>query len=1002
MLPLFTTLILYIVICGAGFVFIEKNKELNIKNPRFILFVIMSGAFFLRLYFALQNYYFKVDINCFTAWSDATTYYGFDDMYHSGMFLDYPPGYMYVLFFIKLIRSLLNLPYDSVFTVCLLKLPAIIRDIAGSLFIYKLAKKHFGEAKALLCAAAFAFCPATVYNSSVWGQIDSFYTLLLMLTLCRIYENKTVKAAVLYAVALVTKPQALLFGPVLLFYIVEKKSLKELLKAVGTGLLCVYLLILPFSQSLSPLWIIKLYMQTFGGYQYMTVNGYNLYMLAGMNWKPLTDYYRAGLVNPLVISACFALCAAGYAKIKDNSKIFTSCLVFISVFFSFCTMMHERYLHPAIILALISYILTNKKEYFYIFLANSATGFLNIAAVMRGFENGYTVPPLLYKTIGFVTVAACVYTLWTYVKEIKSYPPLKISRKRKEIISVGCLVAVYSFFAFYKLGDTKSPQTFFQSEGAGQWFTVKFDEPVNIKSIWAFSGMGDQYSPRGNRNIKKGCDFTVSYSQGGQWVESATFDHNYVFTWQKKDVDFTADYILVRRNSPYQVLNEITFCDNEGKVVTGAIDMPEDMKQMAYSPLNTMDESHTLPKDTGYYSSMYFDEIYHARTAFEQLNGYTIYETTHPPLGKTLISLGIAIFGMTPFGWRFMGTLRGVAMVVIMYLLAKELLKNEKAAFLCAFLCSFDFMHYTQTRLATVDSFLAMFVMLMFLFMMRYAKIPLDKDVKKQYLNLFLSGLFMGCAVAVKWNGAYGALGLAAYFFITLYLKYRRYVAGDKKREKTGFDLAFKTCLMCLLFFVVIPFAVYFLSFVPVFRCEKTTDFIGTFIRWQTNMFDYHANLDADHFFSSMWYTWPLIIKPIWYSVTRVGNMVSSISSFGNPLVWLPMVPALILAAVNGFKQKDKTAIPLVCGYLGCFLPWVLVSRTAFIYHYFPATIFGILAIGAFFNKQTENPKGRKAITAYCFAVFVLFIVFFPVLSGVPASQNYIDRLELLPTWYFN
>ena len=57
---------------------------------------------------------------------------------------------------------------------------------------------------------------------------------------------------------------------------------------------------------------------------------------------------------------------------------------------------------------------------------------------------------------------------------------------------------------------------------------------------------------------------------------------------------------------------------------------------------------------------MYFDEIYHGRTGYEMLHRMTAYETTHPPLGKDFIMLGIAIFGMTAFGWRCAGTLFGV------------------------------------------------------------------------------------------------------------------------------------------------------------------------------------------------------------------------------------------------------------------------------------------------------------------------------------------------------
>lgn len=66
------------------------------------------------------------------------------------------------------------------------------------------------------------------------------------------------------------------------------------------------------------------------------------------------------------------------------------------------------------------------------------------------------------------------------------------------------------------------------------------------------------------------------------------------------------------------------------------------------------DEQELYEDGITYQDQTIFDEIYHGRTAYEFLHGLPIYENTHPPLGKTLISVGIAVFGMNPFGWRFM------------------------------------------------------------------------------------------------------------------------------------------------------------------------------------------------------------------------------------------------------------------------------------------------------------------------------------------------------------
>lgn len=998
-----TILAVYTALCMAGFVFLYKNEDYEIKSSPVYISAILAAAFVIRLVLAGRDYAFWYDVGCFKAWADCTTYYGLGGMYHSGIFLDYPPGYMYILYFTKLIQTLFHIDYNSVLYTAIIKLPAMVADIAGAYFIYRLAKDKNGEKWALFCAACFAFCPATIYNSAVWGQIDSYYTLLLVTALYFVYRNDTVKAAVAYALALITKPQSLLFGPVLLFYILEKKSLKEFFKAVGTGLGCLWLLALPFGKTISPLWLINLYKNTFGGYRYFTVNGYNLFMLFDKNWTSLDSVPFSGMINIAVIAACFALCMYGYFRQKDSSKIFSSAFIFITVFFSFCTMMHERYMHPAIILALVCYVLTEKKEYFYLFLGSAAVNFMNVVASMRSQYNGYSPTPLMYKTVSLLTVAVCVAGIVVFVKVTLRNKPLGLTAKYRELLAVGTVTAVYAFFAFYQLGDTDSPQTFWQSQTAGEWVIVNFNQSETVKEIRAFSGMGDQYSPQGSNTPKMGCDYEILYwSEEGLWQNATEFNHDYVFTWQIKNTDFTTKSVLVRARRADQVLNEIVFTNEKGEIIRGTLQTGE-FNYNESGPYQAVDESETLPDNTGYYSSMYFDEVYHARTAYEQLKGYSIYETTHPPLGKILISIGIAIFGMTPFGWRFMGTACGVIMVVLMYLLAKQLLKNEKTALLCCFIFAFDFMHYTQTRLATVDSYLVMFVMLMFLFMLKYAEIPLTEKLYEQYLYLLLSGISMGCAIAVKWNGAYGAAGLAVYFFITLFIKYRCAAAGKDKAEQKKYALkAFDTCVWCLVAFVIVPFAIYFASFAPVLRQSgislKTQEFFAN----QVHMFDYHSKLVAEHFFSSPWYTWPFIQKPIWYAATYIGDSISSISAFGNIAVW-PLMPfCLVYVLINSIKHKDRRGILILTGYLGCFLPWILVTRLAFIYHYFPATVFGILAIGYRWQKLADRLGNRqKYMIIYPVVVFICFMVFLPVLSGVPASQNYVNALELLPTWYF-
>ncbi|MBR4035226.1 MAG: hypothetical protein IKJ05_00670, partial [Oscillospiraceae bacterium] len=116
----FSVFAVYTALCIAGFGLLSKeNKNLSQKgktktnpvtdNKKMWLPAILAAAFLLRRLLAARNRAFWVDVGCFKAWSDATVYYGLDKMYHSGMFLDYPPGYMYILWITRLIRGLFGI-----------------------------------------------------------------------------------------------------------------------------------------------------------------------------------------------------------------------------------------------------------------------------------------------------------------------------------------------------------------------------------------------------------------------------------------------------------------------------------------------------------------------------------------------------------------------------------------------------------------------------------------------------------------------------------------------------------------------------------------------------------------------------------------------------------------------------------------------------------------------------------------------------------------------------
>ncbi len=111
----------------------------------------------------------------------------------------------------------------------------------------------------------------------------------------------------------------------------------------------------------------------------------------------------------------------------------------------------------------------------------------------------------------------------------------------------------------------------------------------------------------------------------------------------------------------------------------------------------------------------------------------------------------------------------------------------------------------------------------------------------------------------------------------------------------------------------------------------------------------------------------------------------------------------MALCAVFAVKRRDKLALFIVIGYLAQLLPWVFITRTTFEYHYFPSSVFLVLALARIFSLMESRTKGWKfnvyGLTGLSCA---LFAVFYPVLSGVRVNAELATNLlKWLPSWPF-
>ena len=358
------------------------------------------------------------------------------------------------------------------------------------------------------------------------------------------------------------------------------------------------------------------------------------------------------------------------------------------------------------------------------------------------------------------------------------------------------------------------------------------------------------------------------------------------------------------------------------------------------------------------------------------------------------MGVGIRLFGMTPFGWRFMGTLFGVGMLPLLYVFLKNLFGRTSIATCGTILLAADFMHLAQTRLATIDTYAFFFILLMYWFMYRWLVLPAGTPFRKCALPLFLSGLFWGIGAACKWTVIYGCTGLVVLYFIGLYQKVRDWPAEQPGRVKW----VFRILGFSVLVFAVIPAAIYTLSYLPYAMAEgdtSLTGLIGAMWENQKYMLSYHSGVTDSHPYASRWYQWLFDIRPILYYMDNdVAGYTTRFAAFVNPVVCWGGLLAVASCAVQAVRRRCARALFIFIGYLAQLVPWFFIGRITFAYHYFPSVLFLVLALCYVFHTLAEREEmvnWKPAMFAVTGGAVGLYALFYPVLVGIQ-----------IPTWYSN
>ncbi len=416
-----------------------------------------------------------------------------------------------------------------------------------------------------------------------------------------------------------------------------------------------------------------------------------------------------------------------------------------------------------------------------------------------------------------------------------------------------------------------------------------------------------------------------------------------------------------------------------------------------------------------------FDEIYFTTDAQDYYT-HKYYFDIHPPLGKLLIAASALPQGIPAdvqfkserytgtqpnyARLRLLPTLAGVALPIIIFLLALELGLSLVGAGFAGGAIVLENALLTQSRLVLIDSFLLLFGFGALLCFMRYIRL---KGSKRGHFGWLVgSGVLVGMAIGIKWT----SLVFLAFMGL-LYLWRNRKVLGHTRVIWHGLV----GLVIAPLAAYAIPFAVHFALLTktgtgdafmsPAFQHTlvgnnyasqsgyKKLSFKDKFLELNWEMFDSNKSITGGHPYGSRWYSWPLLQRPIWYYV----DGKQYIYLLGNPLLWwLATIAAVVMLwrIFDEKKQRKLVNIFLAGAFLVSWLPFMLITRVMFLYHYFTALIFSILMLAVLVD---QIPQKRKVVIALAVVCGLSFVFFAPLSYGLPLNEKALSWHMWLPSW---
>jgi dolichyl-phosphate-mannose-protein mannosyltransferase len=402
----------------------------------------------------------------------------------------------------------------------------------------------------------------------------------------------------------------------------------------------------------------------------------------------------------------------------------------------------------------------------------------------------------------------------------------------------------------------------------------------------------------------------------------------------------------------------------------------------------------------------------------------------HPPGGKWVIAIGEWLFGMNPYGWRFMVALLGTLSVLMIARIGRRLFQSTLLGCIAGLLLAVDGMHYVHSRTALLD------LPLMFWALAAFGALLIDRDRSRKILAdrlddldrmgpglgwrpwRIVAGVCLGAACSTKWSGLW--------FLVAFGLMTVLWDAGARKTA--GVHRPYLGTLVrdvgpAFASIVFVAVAVYMLSWTGWFLggddaylrnwakdnpgTSLLPDALRSWLHYQSDTYHFHRDLSTFHPYRSNPWGWILLARPVSYFYEgpkrgelgcHVDECSRAITALGTPAIWWAAAIAIFVVAFLWIGRRDWRAGAVLAGLAGGYLPWFfLQDRTIYSFYsvaFVPWVVLAVtMCLGLILGGPEASARRRQWGTAIVGSYIVLAIINFwwllPVLSAqvIPRSD---------------